>query len=164
MYVPTQRQRNREPKTGRSRRTVTLPPEALAALQRQRERQDRERALLGPRYVEHRLVFASHRGTPLLASNVIRSFKATLVRVGLPAGTRIHDLRHAAATLLLRAGVHPKVVSERLGHSTIGITMDLYTHAVEGLDAHAAARMQHAVRGDRPPTSLPSPETGSGEG
>lgn len=148
-----------EPKTGRSRRTVSLPPEAVAALRRHRTKQDAERDRLGVDYAPYGLVFATAAGRPLLARNVIRSFKAALVAAGLPRETRVHDLRHAAATVLLRAGVHPKVVSERLGHSTIGITMDLYTHSVEGLDADAAARMQRVLRGEEDP-----PDDTSGEG
>jgi integrase len=140
-----------EPKTSRSRRTVTLPEEAVAALRAQRESQERERRRLGPDYAGYGLVFASHLGTPLLARNVIRSFKAALARAGLPSRYRVHDLRHAAATLMLAAGVHPKVASARLGHSTVGLTLDLYTHSVEGLDADAAERIQRAVRGPQPP-------------
>jgi integrase len=86
--------------------------------------------------------------------NVIRGFKAALARAGLPGHYRVHDLRHAAATLMLAAGVHPKVASARLGHSTVGITLDLYTHSVEGLDADAAERIQRAVRGPRPPEDV----------
>jgi integrase len=157
------------PKTGRSRRTVTLPAEAIEALLAQRERQQRERRRLGPDYADYGLVFASHLGTPLLVRNVIRGFKAALARAGLPGHYRVHDLRHAAATLMLAAGVHPKVASARLGHSTVGITLDLYTHSVEGLDADAAERIQRAVRGPRaegsegaatttPPVEPPRPD------
>lgn len=134
-----------EPKTARSRRTVTLPAPAVAALKEQRERQDAERASLGADYAHFDLVFASGTGTPLLPRNVIRSFKLALARAGLPSRTRFHDLRHAAATMLLRAGVHPKVVSERLGHSTITLTLDTYTHVVPGLDADAAGRLERVM-------------------
>jgi integrase len=65
---------------------------------------------------------------------------------GLPRAIRVHDLRHAATTLMLASEVHPKVASEPLGHSTVTITLDLYTHAVKGLDADAAERMQAAIR------------------
>lgn len=138
------------PKTRRSRRTVVLPPEAVEALRQQRRQQDQERQSRGPDYAGYNLVFASRFGTPLLARNVIRSFKAALERAGLPSTLRIHDLRHATATLMMAAGVHPKVAAARLGHSTVGITLDLYTHSVEGLDADAAERIQRAVRGAQP--------------
>ena len=77
-----------------------------------------------------------------------RSFKAALTRAGLPLTVRLHDLRHAAATMLLQAGVHPKVVSERLGHSTITLTLDTYSHVVPGLDADAAARLERVMQGN----------------
>jgi integrase len=92
-------------------------------------------------------VFSNAIGTALDQRNVIRLFKAALKRAELPEATRFHDLRHAAATLMLAAGVDHKTASARLGHSTIGTTMDLYSHSVQALDADAAARMQQALRG-----------------
>jgi integrase len=138
-----------EPKTRGSRRTLALPSEALEALQEQRRQQEGDRRAGGPDYAPYELVFASRLGTPLLARNVIRSFKAAVARAGLPSDLRIHDLRHASATLMLAAGVHPKVAAARLGHSAVGITLDLYTHSVAGLDSDAAERIQRAVRGPR---------------
>lgn len=88
-------------------------------------------------------MFATEAGTPIEATNLIRrSFHRLLERAGL-CRIRFHDLRHTAATLLLGQGVHPKIVSEMLGHSQVGITLDLYSHvtptmqrqAVEALDA-----------------------------
>lgn len=136
-----------EPKTRGSRRTVTLPQEALEALSEQRRQQEDERRARGQAYAPYGFVFASRLGTPLLARNVIRTFKAALKRAGLPRNLRIHDLRHTSATLMLAAGVHPKTASARLGHSAVGITLDRYTHSVQGLDADAAQRIQRAVRG-----------------
>ena len=77
---------------------------------------------------------------------VTRSFKAALKRAGLPESIRFHDLRHAAATLMLAAGVDAKTASARLGHSNMIITLDLYTHAVRSLDDQAAARIAAALR------------------
>jgi integrase len=136
-----------EPKTNLSRRNIALPPEAVDALRKWRVQQNEERLVLGPDYADYGLVFSTQIGTALMPRNVIRSFKAALARAGLPRQIRIHDLRHFAATLMLAAGVHPKVASERLGHSQIGITLDLYSHAVKGLDVDAAERMQRALRG-----------------
>lgn len=157
-----------EPKTSRSRRTVALPLDAVATLLVQQAMQDRERRRHGDRYADYGLVFASRLGTPLLVRNVIRSFKAALTRAGLPTRYRVHDLRHAMATVMMAAGVHPKVASARLGHSTVGITLDLYTHSVEGLDADAAERIQRALGGDacagadeqssQPPANVAGPE------
>jgi integrase len=136
-----------EPKTDSSRRTVTLPPEAVAALRAHRDRQNFERQRLGSGWSDYDLVFTSAVGTPLDQRNVIRLFKIALRRAGLPQTVRFHDLRHAAATLMLAGGVDPKTASARLGHSTIRLTMDLYTHAVQALDAEAAERMQRVLRG-----------------
>lgn len=138
-----------EPKTDRSRRTLTLPSEALQVLRQHRERQAADRQALGDSFASYDLVFCTRLGTPFLARNITRSFKRALGRAGLSEAVRFHDLRHAAATTLRRAGVDLKTVSERLGHSKIGITADLYTHAVPALDADAAERLQRAIRGDK---------------
>lgn len=136
-----------EPKTSKSRRTVALPSEAIAGLRVHRARQEAERADAGPNWADYGLVFTSHLGTPLLRRNVLRDYKRALARADLPPRFRFHDLRHAHATLMLRAGVAMKVASDRLGHSAIGITMDLYTHAVQSMDVDAAERIQRALRG-----------------
>ncbi|MGI8913342.1 MAG: tyrosine-type recombinase/integrase [Chloroflexota bacterium] len=136
-----------EPKTQRSRRNVTLPVEAVEVLSTYRQAQVERRLLLGPDYGQHDMVFASATGSPLIARNVQRAFKLALRRADLPATVRFHDLRHAAATMLLQAGVHPKVVSERLGHSTITLTLDTYSHVVPGLDADAANRLARVLGG-----------------
>jgi len=137
-----------EPKTAKSRRTVTLPGSAVDALRAHRQRQFADRLALGPDYAPYDLVFSTRLGTALMGRNVHRSFKAALSRAGLPPTVRLHDLRHAAATMLLQAGIHPKVVSERLGHSTITLTLDTYSHVVSGLDADAAARLERVMRGN----------------
>jgi integrase len=142
--------KNNEPifselKTDRSRRVVTLPSDAVDALRQHQARQAEHREKHGVNYAPYGLVFATEIGTPLTSSVVSKRFKTALARVNLPRETRVHDLRHFAATLMLAAGVHPKVASERLGHSTIAITLDLYTHAVEGLDRDAAEKMQEAM-------------------
>lgn len=134
-----------ELKTARSRRTVTLPGDAVAALHRVKAQQAQDRLLSKGMYANHDLVFATPAGTPFPPRTVGHAFKRALKRAELPASVRLHDLRHFAATLMLAAGVHPKIASERLGHSQVGITMDLYTHAVEGLDRDAAERMQEAM-------------------
>jgi integrase len=139
-----------EPKTHRSRRIVTLPVEAVEVLLTHRRAQVERRLLLGADYGAHDMVFASATGSPLIARNVQRAFKGALKRANLPATVRFHDLRHAAATLLLQAGVHPKVVSERLGHSTVTLTLDTYSHVVPGLDADAANRLARVLGGAIP--------------
>jgi integrase len=87
------------------------------------------------------LVFGDTRGGPVRKSNLVRrSFLPLLKRAGLPR-IRFHDLRHTAATLLLLAGVHPKVVQERLGHSQIAITLDTYSHVLPSMGRDAAKKL-----------------------
>ena len=100
----------------------------LELLRRKRLRQHRraqaeQRLSLGPTYKDQGLVFASPTGGPLDGSNSRRAFVRITERAGV-GRLRLHDLRHSAATLMLRAGVHPKVVSERLGHATVSLTLD----------------------------------------
>jgi integrase len=125
-----------EPKTARGRRLVTLPALAVQAL-----RQLEERLRAGELWEENGLVFANQLGRPIEKQNLLRrSFWPLLERAGLPR-IRFHDLRHTAASLLLSQGVHPKVVQERLGHATIAITMDTYSHVMPSLQREAAARL-----------------------
>jgi len=89
-----------------------------------------------------RLVFTDHRGGALRRSNLHRrSFKPLLRRAKLPEATRFHDLRHSAATLALAAGTHPKVVQEMLGHASIALTLDTYSHTIPSLGREAADRL-----------------------
>lgn len=126
------------PKTRRSRRSIALDDDTVAALQAHRRRQLEERLVAGELWQDQRLVFPSELGALLHPDVVSRAFDSLVRRVELPR-IRLHDLRHGWASLALEAGVHPKVVSERLGHSTVGITLDTYSHVVQGLDAEAAA-------------------------
>lgn len=134
-----------DPKTAKSRRTIRLGAESLRLLKAHRQRQLEQRLLLGPDYLDYDLVFCTRLGAPLLRRNVIRAFKLALGRAGLPDTVRVHDLRHFAATTMRRAGIDLKSVSERLGHSSIRITGDLYTHAAPEMDQDAADRLERAV-------------------
>ena len=135
----------REPKTSKSRRAVALPASTVGRLRQQRQRQLEERLALGPAYRDYGLVFATPIGTPIDASNLRRAWLRVVHEAGL-SGLRFHDLRHVHASLLLQQGTHPKVVSERLGHSGIGITMNLYSHVMPVLQAEAAARLDEALQ------------------
>jgi integrase len=84
-------------------------------------------------------------GTPLSHRNLVRSFKALLKRAGLPAETRLYDLRHTCATLLLSSNVHPKYVQELLGHASTAQTLDTYSHLLEGMDGGTANAMEDAL-------------------
>lgn len=134
-----------EPKTRRSRRSIRLTASAAEALERHRERQDSEGARRGPEWNEHGLAFCTRRGTPLRRDTLHDKYwKPLLRRAGLP-NIRFHDLRHTCATLLLTKGVHPKIVSEMLGHSSIAITLDTYSHVIPGLGDVAATAMEDAL-------------------
>lgn len=130
-----------ETKTERSRRQVLLPPFAVKALERQRLRQNEERLRIGSLWEENDLVFPNHVGRPLSSQNLTqRHFYPLLQRLSLPK-IRFHDLRHTAATLLLAEGVHPKIVSEMLGHTQVGITLDLYSHVTPAMHESASGAL-----------------------
>ena len=130
-----------ETKTGRIR-LVLLTTAASEALDRRRVVQAGERRRAGDEWVELDFVFTNEFGRPLDPSNVrLRSFRPALERAELPR-IRFHDLRHTAATLMLGQGVHPKMVSEMLGHSQIGITLDLYSHVTPSMQAGAVQALE----------------------
>jgi integrase len=143
-----------EPKSSRGRRTVPLPKETLAVLQAQRKDLNRERDEAGEGWEENDLVFPSPIGRPRDMAYLSFTFHRGLERAGLPR-LRIHDLRHTAATHLLNKHVHPKVVQDLLGHSTIAITLDLYSHVMPSLAKDASAQMSSLLRADAP---IPSEE------
>lgn len=130
-----------EPKTDHSRRRVRLSATAVLALRKHRAGQAAERLRRGPAWEDQGLVFPAESGRPMDAGNLTRwSFWPLLTKAGLPR-IRVHDLRHTAATLLLSKGVNPKVVSELLGHSKVGITLDVYSHVVPDMQERAAEAM-----------------------
>ena len=135
------------PKTKRSRRAVALTSMAVEALERHRLRQAEMQSAAGSAWQEHDLVFSDALGCPLEGRYVLRHhFRPLLRRAGLPV-IRFHDLRHTTATLLLAQGVHPKVVSEMLGHTTIGITLDIYSHVLPEMQREAAHTLDLLLRG-----------------
>jgi integrase len=134
----------KEPKTRRSARTVTLWDQAMAVLRHTRVRQDELRLKMGPAYDYRDFVFASLEGNPLDQQAVRRHFWKLLTLAGLPH-VRFHDLRHTHATLLLAQDVHPKVVSERLGHSNIAITLDTYSHVLPNVQQVAAQKLDNLL-------------------
>lgn len=132
-------------KTDRSRRQVSLDPETVTLLRRHRKAQLKERLMVGDGYQDADLVFAQPDGDHYHPEAVSKVFDRRVARWRLPRIT-FHDTRHTWATLALQAGVHPKVVSERLGHSSVAFTLDVYSHAVQGLDDDAAARVANLIR------------------
>jgi integrase len=97
------------------------------------------------------LVFTDGLGEPVALRSVVAChFKPILERAGLPQKVRLYDLRHTHATLLLIAGVHPKIVSERLGHSSIQITLDTYSHVLPNMQKDSAAKLDTMLFSSRP--------------
>jgi len=132
------------PKNGKGR-SIKLTRDAVEALRGHLKRQLEEIEAARDYYQDHGLVFASHKGTTMSASNLTaRSFKPILKRAGLP-DMRLHDLRHTCATLLLTRGVHPKFVQELLGHATISITLDTYSHVIPSMSDQTATAMEEAL-------------------
>jgi integrase len=133
------------PKTTGSRRSVKLTSNAVEVLKHHLERQLGEIDRVGSLWSENGLIFASESGEPINRHNLTRrSFKPLLKRAGLPQ-IRFHDLRHTCATLLLTRNVNVKIVSEMLGHSTIAITLDTYSHVLPNMRDQAAAAMEEAL-------------------
>jgi integrase len=129
-----------EPKTARSRRPVHLSQLALTALRAHKDRQAFDHRAAGEHWSASDLVFCTTEGVPLSPTNETKRFQRATAAAGLPA-IRFHDLRHTAATILLVKGVHVKLVSEMLGHSTIVLTMDTYSHVIPAMHGDAAAAM-----------------------
>jgi len=136
-----------EVKTGHSRRRIALPNIAVEALRRHRVRQAEERLRMGVAWEDNNLVFPNTFGRLYDANNWrFAWFYPLLQRAGLPR-VRPHDLRHTAATLLLARGVPVKVVSEMLGHASIGITLSIYGHVLPHMQEQAARTMDEMLRG-----------------
>jgi integrase len=133
------------PKSARSRRQIELTPTAVGALRQHRARQAAERLAVGRVWQDQGLVFTDALGGPLNGIHVLRyELLPLLTRAGLPR-IRFHDLRHTCATLLLGQGINPKIVSEMLGHSTVAITLDLYSHVSPTMQRAAASALETAL-------------------
>jgi integrase len=125
-----------EPKTAHGRRVVALDPETVAALKGQAARQLADQAATEG-WDDTDLVFTDEQGQALHPWLVSRCFRKAVRETMMP-DIRLHDLRHTHATLALQAGIHPKVVSERLGHATVSTTLDTYSHAIPAMQQEAA--------------------------
>jgi integrase len=133
-----------EPKTRRGRRMIALDPATCAGLKEHGRRQKAERLAFGSQWKDTGYVFTKKDGEPLHPERVTRLFLSASKKAGLPH-IRLHDLRHSYATLALAAGIHPKVVSERLGHANIAITLDTYSHSIPALSEEAASQVAALV-------------------
>ncbi|MDP2919614.1 MAG: tyrosine-type recombinase/integrase [Dehalococcoidia bacterium] len=126
-----------QPKSAKSRRTISLSPSAILTLKEQREKQASIWARLGKTLTDNDLVFSTPEGKPLRPNTVSRAWAMLAARAGVKV-IRFHDARHTHASLMLKQGVHPKIVQERLGHASIQITLDTYSHVAPGLQQAAA--------------------------
>jgi integrase len=134
-----------EPKTKKSRRTIKLTGAATEALRSHLSHQMADMDRLGDLYRDQGLVFTTDSGAMLNPSNIRnRNLRRLLRQAELPA-IRFHDLRHTCATLLLSKSVHPKIVQEMLGHATVAITLDTYSHVLPGIGDQAALAMEDAL-------------------
>lgn len=152
-YLPASGVTLRAPKTARGRRSVALSADTLTVLREHRSNQNEARLRAGPAWSDNGLVFARADGSlerpyPVSAA-VIRQARGAGFE-----GLRFHDLRHTAATLMLQAGVHPKIVSERLGHATISLTLDTYSHVLPDMQQEAAAALDRLLT-PPPASSVP---------
>ena len=135
-----------QPKTAKSARPIELDPATVAALREHRRQQAAERLQVGAGWADRGLVFCQPTGQPIHPERLSEAFVRRARAAQLPT-IRLHDLRHTRATLALGAGVHPKVVQERLGHSTIAVTMDIYSHVLASLHSDAAGKVAGLIFG-----------------
>lgn len=144
----------------KARREIPLPDIAVAALRKQWKMLADEKFQAGPKYDKTlNLVFPNTIGKPLDPSDMTGRFKSLTVKAGFPK-VRFHDLRHTHATMLLKQGVHPKIVQERLGHQTIGMTMDKYSHVVKGMQKEAVDKINEYLKNKNGTKTAPGEEKG----
>ncbi|HOR18822.1 MAG TPA: tyrosine-type recombinase/integrase [Brevefilum sp.] len=129
-----------QPKTAAGRRMIILGSDTILALKDHQKRQWVEREFMRGKWKDHDLIFPSSIGTPLSQSNLSRDYKQLLHEANLP-DIRFHDLRHTAASLMLKQGISVKVVQERLGHSDAAMTLNVYSHVIPGMQREAAEKM-----------------------
>ncbi len=138
-----------QPKTGSSRRSVSLSPNAAALLSGLKAKLKEQLESVSVKLDESGFVFSNSDGKPVSPDTVSHEFKKIIRELGLPP-VRFHDLRHTHATLMLKEGIHPKIVSERLGHSSISITMDTYSHVLPGMQEQAALVFEKSLESTIP--------------
>jgi integrase len=148
-----------EPKTRTGKRSLALDPATLAALQEHKGRQNQERAEVGSAWRDSGLVFTRPDGAPIHPDLITDWFRRLARAAGLPP-IRLHDVRHSYATAALAAGVPAKVVSERLGHATVAITLDVYSHVIPGMDAQAANAVASLILDGSSQSERPGPKSG----
>lgn len=133
-----------QPKSAKSRRTIALSPSAILKLKGHKGNQEAQRAMLGISLKDDDLVFSTLEGRSLRPNTITRAWTMSIARAGVKP-IRLHDARHTHASLMLKQGVHPKIVQERLGHASISMTLDTYSHVAPGLQEAAAAGFDELV-------------------
>ncbi|MEK4636832.1 site-specific integrase [Bacillus sp. FSL W8-0519] len=137
-----------EPKTSSGKRLIVLPEITLLALQEHLLKINEEKERYGEGYNDYDLVCPTYNGNPCNFRSLTQLWKKLIKKSGVP-DIRFHDLRHTHATLMLKQGIHPKIVSERLGHKKVGITLDTYSHVVPGLQETAVDQFANELFGKK---------------
>jgi integrase len=137
-----------QPKSERSRRTIALPPSAFLVLESFRKAKEMERDLLNLALNEGDLVFSRNDGKPLRPNSITRAWSMMAAKAGIKV-IRLHDARHTHASIMSKQGIHPKIVQERLGHASIQMTLDTYSHVAPGLQELAARRFDDILSGKK---------------
>ncbi|MBN2074339.1 MAG: site-specific integrase, partial [Dehalococcoidales bacterium] len=133
-----------QPKSAKSKRTIALSSFAILTLREHYERQEAIRAEVGKPISDNDLVFSTPDGNPWRPNTITRAWHDMAVKAGVKP-IRLHDARHTHASLMLKQGIHPKIVQERLGHSTIAMTLDIYSHVTPGLQQAAAESFENLL-------------------
>jgi integrase len=138
-------------KTKSSKRSIPLAENLIKELKAHKVRQAKEKLQIGDMYNDQGLVFCQEDGSPIEPKSFTKRFQNLLKQAGLPK-LRLHDLRHTHASLLLSENIHPKVVQERLGHSSISMTLDLYSHLSPGLQEAASQKIDNLFETEKEPS------------
>ncbi len=134
-----------QPKTTKSRRVIDLSPDLVQVLNDHHNKQALDKAMADIKIQESDLIFSTYDNKPWRPNTISRAWVATAKRAGVKV-IRFHDARHTHASLMLKQGIHPKVVQERLGHSTISTTLDIYSHVAPGIQKAAAQRFDDMLK------------------
>ena len=137
-----------DPKTAKGRRLVSLTPSTVTMLRNLLKRQLGDAPLFGYHIDEESLLFRYRDGSPILPRGLTGAFRKIVHQAGMK-DYRLHDARHAHATLMLKQSVHPKIVQERFGHAKVGTTLDIYSHVTPGLQQAAALRFDEGLNATR---------------
>jgi integrase len=127
-----------------SKRSISIPSVLIKQLKRERKQVLEHKLKYGAEFTDHDLVICTRHGKPVQSSNLLRAFKLDCKKVGLQV-IRFHDLRHTHATMLIAQNINPKIISERLGHARIGITLDIYSHVLPSMQQEVAEKLDEII-------------------